>query len=318
MKTLRIVLGLIFVALIVLLAFLLCQPKEAQIQVVDADTEKPIEDATVEIESTDNYLGDATLTTDEDGLCMFKYRDEKASLNATASAEGYESATVEDLDLAYFKDDVLIIPLHKLKKAEIQVVEEDTRRPIKGATVRVKGSPYPGDIILTTDDDGMCSFLYPRSQNSIDTIFAMKDGYSCAIYHDVLSDDLEDLMIIPLEKLKSCDNEISNSGMPSHAVQAFFLGDYDEDDNMVFCFKYWTCSLSDRIRIYSGSYQELIENRAECIFDFDGTTECHYTDETTVMLTVKSPNIFVVVDNTENDSSEATVWSYHVGCPEPR
>ena len=318
MKTLRIILGLIFVALIVLLAFLMCQPKEAQIQVVDADTEKPIEDATVDIESTDKYLGDVTLTTDEDGLCTFKYRDEKASLTATASAEGYESASVEDLDMAYFKDDVLIIPLKKLKKAEIQVVDMETERPIADATVKVKASPYPGDIRLTTDADGMCSFLYSSSQATIDTILAVKEGYSCAIYNNVQTDDLEDIMIIPLEKLKSCDNEITNSGMPSHAVQAFYLGNYEEDDNMVFCFKYWTCGYSDHIRIYSGSYQELLENRAECIFDFSGTTDCSYTDENTIMLPVKAPNIFVVVDNAENDSPEATAWGYHVSCPEPR
>ena len=319
MKTLRIILGLIFVALIVLLVLLMCQPKEAQIQVVDADTEKPIEDATVEIESTDKYLGDVTLTTDEDGLCTFKFRDEKASLNATASADGYESAMVEDVDMAYFKDDVLIIPLRKLKKAEIQVVEEETGRPIPGATVRVKGSPYPGDIRLTTDADGMCSFLYSSSQTAIDTILAMKEGFSCAIYNDVLTDDLaRETMIIPLEKLKTCDNEIKNTGLPSHAVQAFFLGDYDESDNMEFQFKYWTCSYSDHIKILNGSYQDLLENKAECIFDFTGTTDCDYTDETTKMLPIKGPNIFVIVDNAENNSSESTAWGYYVGCPEPR
>lgn len=313
MKTMRIILGLIFVALIVLLAFLMCQPKEAQIQVVDADTEQPIEDATVDIESTDKYLGDVSLTTDEDGLCTFKYRDEKKSLTALASANGYESATVEDLDLAYFKDDVLVIPLKKLKTADIQVVEAETNRPIPEATVRVKGSPYPGDITLTTDADGRCSFLYSSSQAVIDTILAVKEGYSCAIYASHPTSEVE-AMKIPLEKMKPCDNSISNSGMPSHAVQSFYMGNYDETDNMVFQFRFHTDYFADHIHIYSGSYQEFTESRAECIFNFNDTTHSDHT----VVLPVKSPNIFVIVDNAYNDAPTSTAWNYYVGCPEPR
>ena len=319
MKSLRIILGFIFVALITLLALLMCQPKKAQIEVIDAETGKPIEDATVNIESTDKHLRDVELTTNEDGICDFEYRDEKASLDASVSANGYEPAKSEDVELSYFKNDVLVISLHPLRTAKIHVIDKETLQPIEEAAVKVVAFPYPGDIRLNTNGDGICDFQYASSQTAIDTILAVKAGYSGAIYTNVATSYLADsTLIIPLEKLKGCDSEINNSGLPSHAVQTFYLGDYSEDDDMVFLFKYWTCSFPDHIQIYSGSYQSFLENRAERIFDFTGTTPCNYDDEHMKMLPIKGPNIFVIVDNANDDSPNSTAWGFYIGCPQHR
>ncbi len=312
MKSLRIILGLIFAALIILLVVMMCQPKKAQIQVVDADTEKPIEDASVDIESTDKYLGDISLTTDEDGLCTFKYRDKEATLQATASAEGYEKATVEDYDLSQFEDDILIIPLKKLKKVQIKVMEEGTGTPLPDATVKVKGSPYPGDVTLTTDEDGMCSFLCAEGQDDLESLFAFKQCYSCFIYNTSYLDQEDDIVVIPLQRLQPCGTEVDYRGKSNHDWQEFYMGDYEESDGIEFHFDYTTDYAADHIRIYNGTAEDIAFNRAKLIFEFNDTTHTMHT----AVLPIMGPNLFVVVDNPAANSTVSSIWKYRVNCPE--
>lgn len=116
----------LFYAILIALLFLLKPEKEkqdedneAKIQVVDADTEEPIEGAKVKITTTDEECEELTLKTDEDGECTFEYSDEDATVTSIiASKRDYERARVEEMEMAYFKDDVLIIPLKKLNVIE--------------------------------------------------------------------------------------------------------------------------------------------------------------------------------------------------------
>lgn len=119
MKTLRIILALIYVVLIALLFILKgCEkepePRKAMIQVVDADTEEPIEGARVKVKTTDPSCPSITLTTDEEGECEFEYTNpEETMTQAVASKRGYDKGTVEDLELSYFDDETLVIPLKR-------------------------------------------------------------------------------------------------------------------------------------------------------------------------------------------------------------
>lgn len=121
MKALQIVLGAIYAILIILLLLLNLkgcekpQLHEARIQVIDAETEEPIRGATVDIMTTDDACLEATLTTNRRGKCSFEYSSPDEMLtSAEASKEGYYDATVEDLELSYFEDDILVIPLRPI------------------------------------------------------------------------------------------------------------------------------------------------------------------------------------------------------------
>lgn len=120
MKGLSAILCFIYAALIVLL-FLL-QPKKAEVTdyealiiVVDAETEEPIKGAKVLVKTTDEDCPELTLRTDADGECTFEFSDPDEMLTvAIASKSGYNSGELEEeLELAYFLDDDLTIPLTK-------------------------------------------------------------------------------------------------------------------------------------------------------------------------------------------------------------
>ena len=120
MKTLRIILALIYVVLIALLFILKAcdkkepEPKKAMIQVIDAETEEPIEGARVKVKTTDPSCPTISLTTDEEGECEFEYTDPEETLKqAVATKRGYERSTVEDVELSYFEDETLVIPLKR-------------------------------------------------------------------------------------------------------------------------------------------------------------------------------------------------------------
>ena len=116
---LSILLGAIFAILIALLFLRDCEDKkpesyEATIKVVDANTDKPIKGARVVIKTDDEACRKATLTTDRRGECTFEYSDPECTLLvAVASKDGYEDGKSEDVQLSYFQDDVLVIPLEK-------------------------------------------------------------------------------------------------------------------------------------------------------------------------------------------------------------
>lgn len=132
MKALQIFLGSIFIVLILLLVLLNLkgceEPKryEAHIQVVDADTNDPIRGATVDIITTDEACLEATLTTNRRGKCSFEYSSPNETLtSAIASKEGYDDASVEDLELAYFEDETLVIPLRRHEEPEPDEPDEE-------------------------------------------------------------------------------------------------------------------------------------------------------------------------------------------------
>lgn len=131
MKALQIFLGSIYIVLILLLVLLNlkgCEDPQrhvANIQVVDADTNDPIRGATVEIITTDEACLEATLTTNRRGKCTFEYSSPNEMLtSAIASKEGYDDASVEDLELAYFEDETLVIPLRRHDEPEPPEPEE--------------------------------------------------------------------------------------------------------------------------------------------------------------------------------------------------
>ena len=119
MKGLSFILALIYAVLIVLLLLLNRTPApevhEATIVVVDALTDKPIKGAKVKIKTTDEQCPSTTLTTDRDGQCTFEFTDPDEQLTiATATKQGYHDAELEEaIDLAYFLDDELTIPMEK-------------------------------------------------------------------------------------------------------------------------------------------------------------------------------------------------------------
>ena len=116
----------IFAALIILLLVTCHKEKEepetfeATIQVVDADTNEPIEGAKVRIRTTDDSCESATMTTDENGECTFDYSDPEAELTqAVATKEGYRRGEGRLVELSFFEDDVLVIPLKKKDRQAI-------------------------------------------------------------------------------------------------------------------------------------------------------------------------------------------------------
>jgi len=117
MKGLIAVLCTIFIALIVLL--LLLKPKEpelyeARIIVVDEDTDNPLRNAKITIETTDEECPEITLRTNRDGECTFEFcSPDEMMTYAYASKSGYHDAEVEEMELSYFLDDELVIPLKK-------------------------------------------------------------------------------------------------------------------------------------------------------------------------------------------------------------
>jgi len=118
MKGLIAVLCSIYIALILLLLLL---PKdkepelyEANIIVVDEDTDEPIKGAKVKIETSDEECPEITLSTNRKGECSFEFSSPDELLTvAIASKSGYQSAEVEEMELAYFLEDELTIPLKK-------------------------------------------------------------------------------------------------------------------------------------------------------------------------------------------------------------
>lgn len=316
MKGLKIALGFIFVALIALLLLRFCKPnQDALIRVIDADTKEPIENATVDVETTDELCDEESLTTDENGECTFKYRDpNKTLLKATASADGYNSASVEDVELSFFEDDELVIPLKPLGKANIKVVQKGTGTPIQGATVivNIKGSKKN----LTTGSDGMCNFRCPADMTLVDSVFAIKNGYSGEYKFNVpVPTGFEPFLLIELEKDGNCDSGVDHSGKPSHTVQAFNIGLTSDFDSYHFLFDWHTNSYPDHIVIYSGTYEEYVDGRATKVFDnADDMTTYDKTRHTWV--DVKGPMLYIIVDNAKDPkSSESTVWKYYVHCP---
>ena len=129
MNGLRIVLGFIFVALVVLLFLSLCdKPRHhddeeeeyptAEIQVVSSRTGQPIEGAAVSITSNDEVTGQVTLTTDRDGLCHFEYKDSTFVISRLlASKSGYSGALLQNLTLADFNPR-LIVPLDDMERCD--------------------------------------------------------------------------------------------------------------------------------------------------------------------------------------------------------
>ena len=119
MKLLNTTLVLIFVALIVIVLLQRCHKDKpetgeytATIQVIDADTDEPIEGARVKVKTTDDECPQITLTTDENGECTFEYSSPDETLTiAVASKRGYANGQVEDIELSYFEDETLVIPL---------------------------------------------------------------------------------------------------------------------------------------------------------------------------------------------------------------
>lgn len=139
MKALQIILGSVFVILIILLVLLNlkgCEPdkelNEARIQVIDAETRAPIRGATVDIITTDEACLETTLTTNRNGVCHFDYSSPDETLtSAIASKEGYVDGMVEDLELSYFEDETLVIPLQReepdIEEPPVEIEEpEDT------------------------------------------------------------------------------------------------------------------------------------------------------------------------------------------------
>ncbi len=166
MKALRIILVLIYVVLIALLLILKgCQkeepkPQKAMIQVVDADSREPIEGARVKVKTTDESCPSVSLTTDEDGECSFDYTDPEAQMEARATKRGYEPVEVEDVELSYFEDETLVIPLHRKN-----VVEEG--REI-GATGKLK-------VTLLWDDETVDLDLHVTQPNRFEIYY--EDGH---------------------------------------------------------------------------------------------------------------------------------------------
>ncbi len=322
MKLLRVILALIFVVLTVLLLLLMCQPKDAIICVIDATTKAPIEEATVEIETTDKYCPEATLTTDEEGQCTFRFRDSQKELTqAIASMEGYEPASVEDLELSFFEDEVLVIPLKPLRQACIQVIDKDSRQPIADAAVRIVGSPYPGSIVLTTDNQGMCCFPYSDSQQNIDTLMAVKNGYSGKLFApSVPINSFSNTFIVELEKFKTCNTDINNDDgrRDRYNVEAFYMGDYDDYSRLHFKFEWHTYAYPDRIIIRSGTYDQLVNGTATIVFDNQTFSNMITEHVESRYVDLCGPMIFVEVTNYYNSSSSSTSWKYKPYCPEPK
>lgn len=315
MKELRFVLGFIFVALITLLLLRFCKPSiEARIQVVDADTEAPIEDATVDIETTDESCEQESLTTDDDGECSFTFRDAaKTLVKAEASADGYNTATVEDIELSYFEDDVLVIPLKPLGKANVKVVEKGTQAPIPGATVKVLAG---GKLkTLTTGNDGMCSFRCPSGATEVDSILAIKNGY-CGEYKlkVPVPAGFDPHLLLELEREGNCDAGVDHNGKPGHTVQAFNIGLTSDFNKYKLQFDWYTDAAPDHIVIYSGTYEDYIDGKAKVVFDNISQMTTNATQ--TTWIDIYGPMLYIVVDNYGNpNSNTSTIWRYFVHCP---
>lgn len=317
MRELKIILGFIFIALIALLCLRFCKPsQEARIQVIDADTKDPIENATVDIETTDEACEEESLTTDEEGECTFTFRNpDKTLVKATASADEYESATVEDVELSYFEDDVLVIPLKPLGKANVKVVEKGTQQPIAGATVNVitKGGKTKK---LTTNADGMCGFRCPKGATQIDSVLAIKNGYSGEYKVNVpVPTGFDPYLLIELEKAGTCDSGVDHNGKPGHTVQTFDMGITSDFSSYHFQFDWYTDSAPDHIVIYSGSYEEFQDGKAEKVFD-NINDMATFSDTRKTWVDMKGQMLFIVVDNYNSpNSNSSTIWKYFVHCP---
>lgn len=123
MKTLKVILGVVYVALIVLLLIHFCKPREeepeewdANIMVVDAETHAPLHAASVFVTTTDPDCPEDSMLTNESGRCLFTFYDNAETLTAaTGRKAGYCDSTLTNIPLEVFEDEdyVLIIPLRK-------------------------------------------------------------------------------------------------------------------------------------------------------------------------------------------------------------
>ncbi|MCR4602680.1 MAG: hypothetical protein K5683_03990 [Prevotella sp.] len=164
MKGLIAVLCSIYIVLIILL--LLNQKEkepevyEARIIVVDEETNKPIKGAEIVLETTDEACPEITLTTNRKGECTFEFSSpDEMMTSAYASKSGYHDAEVEELELAYFLEDDLTIPL---KKEDIVNEGRDI-----GATGNLK-------VTLLWDNDGVDLDLHVLEPNGFEICY--KDG----------------------------------------------------------------------------------------------------------------------------------------------
>ena len=325
MKVNKIILVLIFVVLIVLLLLLkMCAPdKVACIRVTDAVTQQPIEDAGVWIETDDKTCYEDSLLTDEDGECTFPFRDtEKWLLTAVAAKEGYRTATVTDIQLDFFLDDELEIPLTPYDRVCMQVVDARTQEPIPGASVFIDTSDSlvsTMNMPLTTDSTGHCCLYYDDGSESVPTLMATAThlGYSGRRYQRLTLGSLPD--VIPLEPMRRCNDGQDNMNLSQggHSVQDFFF----EGVNGTFQFylDYYTAGAPDHIMVYEGSSEDYIMGRARLLWEFnDATQATNLTDPNCprVLIGTRSPIICIVVDNDTNPSS-GTYWGYFVHCPQP-
>lgn len=192
----------------------------------------------------------------------------------------------------------------------IRVADAITGTPIAKAQVKLTDPELPGDsLVLITDQQGVCSFNIPASNDGIDRILASASGYSGSLLKDVPYKSIADSgLLILLEPPLHCNTEVNNSDgtQGNHAVYDFYLG----KGGRSFQLDFFTDSAPDHIMVYDGTSSDYSNGTAKLIFNyFDATNTTTYTPEFSTVLQFSGEYICIVVD-------EGTNWGYYVHCPQ--
>ena len=188
----------------------------------------------------------------------------------------------------------------------IQVVDANTQRPIPGASVQLWSADLNFDqYTLTTNAQGMCSFVSARENADFEKILVTANGYSGSLMYDVELQQLNNA-VIPLNPPSTCEVQVDNGNRDqgNHAIRDFNMGQQGGS----FLLEYFTDSHPDHIMIYDGTSSDYSASKAKLIFDFDGATNTTYYAHSQYV-TFTSSYVCVVVDNGSN-------WGYYLHCPQ--
>lgn len=102
---------------------------DAKIKVVSARTGQPLPGSTVRLWTTDQACDSLSLTTDNNGLCSFRYSDISAKVSKLlATCKGYSGALYQELPMQTFSDSVFVIPLDPPCQCDTEVNNNDGRQ----------------------------------------------------------------------------------------------------------------------------------------------------------------------------------------------
>lgn len=122
---------------------------DGKIKVVSAKTGQPLPGSSVKLWTTDPACDSLSLTTDNNGLCFFRYSDVSAKVSKLlATCKDYSGALYQDLPMKTFADSIFVIPLDPPSQCDTEVNNNDRQQGSHAVRDYIMGKGVKGKQFL--------------------------------------------------------------------------------------------------------------------------------------------------------------------------